>query len=121
MRKSRTLWTSAEEGTTHSRIRGSVSSLFPYHRPKIFNNDESQFPAYCCVLRKRAEKGLGCTFGISVHRLKGCFRFHSYRVIMKVRPLRCSCRSMKLLEPNTLSWGAESLMPLCMSALQRKA
>ncbi len=40
---------------------------------------------------------------------------------MKLRPLRCSYRSMKLLEPNTLSWGAESLMLLCMSALQRKA
>ena len=44
-----------------------------------------------------------------------------FKVIMKLRPLRCSYRSMKLLEPNTLSWGAESLMLLCMSALQRKA
>ena len=44
-----------------------------------------------------------------------------FKVIMKLRPLRCSYRSMKLLEPNTLSWGAESLTLLCMSALQRKA
>lgn len=40
---------------------------------------------------------------------------------MELRPLRCLCRSMKSLEPNALFRGAESLMLLRMSALQRKA
>jgi hypothetical protein len=62
----------------------------------------------CCARSKRRARRDVLVFG-------------DISVIMKLRPLRCSYRSMKLLEPNTLSWGAESLMLLCMSALQRKA